>query len=234
MRRNRRRAPRRRQEADAQAVEHTGCPCWNRQPVPSVTRRGAAASTQEHEASTAKWRPVSRRCCPCCLSRAWRRPHPPNLRPFSRARSLPVRGLPSGCASAHPCGEGPGVAGSSRCRRAGDAAPRWTAGRERGRSGAGDAAPRAGTMHLGRVRGQIDSQADEPGTAGVKSARPSGRTCPQVHATIVARMGELGVRSDDEKLIVPAEKSFQWRFSLHMSICGTAKRYVACSCQADR
>ena len=47
---------------------------------PPDTRRGAAASTQEHEASTAKRRPVSRRAALLSIASS-AVPYPPNLRP---------------------------------------------------------------------------------------------------------------------------------------------------------
>ena len=125
-----------------QQVRQRGCPCWNRpfrspqilaaaQPLPLINHCRGAAATVDDADGTARRRPYAA-ACPCCLSRARRRPHPAepaavqprrdravqgSARRDARQRALDVRGF--------------GVAGLSRSVGRGDRRPRWTAGGRR-------------------------------------------------------------------------------------------------------
>ena len=107
-----------------QQVRQRGWPCGNRpigppkmlaaaQPPPLI----AEAGQQQPEAACAARAPL-----PCCLSRARRRPHPPNLRPIAAPGPACQGSARQGRAHARPCRRGVGVAGGAGSRGPGIAA----------------------------------------------------------------------------------------------------------------
>ena len=113
------------------AVEHTVCPCWNCPRGPPIVAAVAPPPLIKSGASVAERRVLP--WLPCCLSWVGCCPHPPTLRPSSRAVCCSWQGCQPG-SGAHASLQGwERRGGSGRCRRAWglppamDSGPGWRA-----------------------------------------------------------------------------------------------------------